>query len=73
MAKYGITKNMGLKISGMLDIRMEEERVYIEIEGQTYSLALLLEEYDGQDVEIKTSKDILPDGLEAEDEKDEEE
>lgn len=68
MAKYGISKNVGLKAVGMLDIRMEEERVYVEIEGKTYSLALLLEEYDGQDVEIKTGKDILPDNLEVEDE-----
>ncbi|WP_418583412.1 hypothetical protein [Holdemanella porci] len=64
MAKYGIIKSMGLKISGMLDIRMEEERVYIEIEGKTYSLALLLEEYDGQDIEIKTEMELLPEGLE---------
>lgn len=68
MAKYGISENVGLKAVGMLDIRMEEERVYVEIEGKTYSLALLLEEYDGQDVEIKTGKDILPDNLEVEDE-----
>lgn len=71
MAKYGIVKSMGLKISGMLDIRMEEERVYIEIEGKTYSLALLLEEYDGQDIEIKTEMELLPEGLE-EDTEDEE-
>jgi hypothetical protein len=71
MAKYGIIKSMGLKISGMLDIRMEEERVYIEIEGKTYSLALLLEEYDGQDIEIKTGMELLPEGLE-EDTEDEE-
>lgn len=65
MAKYGINKSVGLKVVGMLDIRMEEERVYVEIEGQTYSLALLLEEYDGQDIELKTSKDATLDGLEA--------
>lgn len=65
MAKYGINKSVGLKVVGMLDIRMEEERVYVEIEGQTYSLALLLEEYDGQDIEIKTSKDATLDGLGA--------
>ena len=63
MAKYGITKSVGLKIVGMLDIRMEEERAYVEINGQTHSLALLLEEYDGQDVTITTGMDVMPEGL----------
>lgn len=63
MAKYGISKNVGLKICGMLDIRMDEGRVYVDVEEQTFSLAQLLEEYDGQDVVITTGKEILPDGL----------
>lgn len=71
MAKYGINRSLGLKAVGILDVRSDEDRAYVEVEGETYSLASLLEEYDGQDVEIKTSKEILPDDI-APEENDEE-
>lgn len=66
MAKYGINRSIGLKVVGILDIRSEEERAYVEVDGETYSLAHLLEEYDGQDIEFKTVMEMLPEGLESE-------
>lgn len=56
MAKYGINKDINLKIIGILDIRKDNERLYVEIDGETYPLTEILEDYDGEVVSISTSK-----------------
>lgn len=58
MAKHGINKNVDLKIVGILDIRQDGEKIYIEIEDETYALTELLSGYDGEDVSISTSKQV---------------
>ncbi len=58
MAKHGINKNIDLKVVGILDIRQDGEKIYIEIEDETYALTELLSGYDGEDITISTSKQV---------------
>lgn len=63
MAKFGITKSNGIKIVGFLDIRQDENLIYVEIDGRTFDLLQLISDYDGEVISISCSKQSLPDCL----------
>lgn len=48
--KYGVFDKQGRKIVGVLGI--EDDRVFVEVNGRSFPLAELVRDYDGSDITI---------------------
>lgn len=48
--KYGVFDKQGRKIVGVLGI--EDDKVFVEVNGRSFPLAELVRDYDGSDITI---------------------
>lgn len=48
--KYGVFDKQGRKIVGVLEV--EDDKVFVEVNGRSFPLAELVKDYDGSDITI---------------------
>lgn len=48
--KYGVFDKQGRKIVGVLGV--EDDKVFVEVNGRSFPLAELVKDYDGSDITI---------------------